>query len=83
MGRFIALLYGIAAYALCIVTLLYAIAFVGDMPVPKTIDSGAVAPLPESLIVNLALLSLFAIQHSATGFHRWNWWRGGGRGMMG
>ena len=64
MGRFIALLYGIAAYALCIVTLLYAIAFVGDMPVPKTIDSGAVAPLPESLIVNLVLLSIFAIQHS-------------------
>jgi protein-S-isoprenylcysteine O-methyltransferase Ste14 len=64
MGRFIALLYGIAAYALCIVTLLYAIAFVGDMPVPKTIDSGAVAPLLESLIVNLVLLSIFAIQHS-------------------
>src|SRR4029078_11838033 len=64
MGRFIALLYGIAAYALCIVTLLYAIAFVGDMPVPKTIDSGAVAPLPESLIITLFLLSIFAIQHS-------------------
>jgi protein-S-isoprenylcysteine O-methyltransferase Ste14 len=64
MGRFISLLYGIVAYALCIVTLLYAIAFVGGMPVPKTIDSGAVASLPESLIVNLALLSLFAIQHS-------------------
>ena len=64
MGRFLALLYGIAAYTLCVVTLLYAIAFVGDMPVPKTIDSGAVASLGESLIVNLVLLLVFAIQHS-------------------
>jgi len=64
MGRFIALLYGLAAYAVFFVTFLYAVAFVGDMAVPKTIDSGAVASLPESLIVNLALLSLFAIQHS-------------------
>ena len=64
MGRFIALLYGIAAYALFFVTFLYAVVFVGDMPVPKTIDSGAVVPLGEALIVNLALMSLFAIQHS-------------------
>jgi protein-S-isoprenylcysteine O-methyltransferase Ste14 len=64
MGRFFALLYGLAAYAVFFVTFLYAVAFVGGMAVPKTIDSGAVASLPESLIVNLALLSLFAIQHS-------------------
>ena len=64
MGRFIALLYGIAAYALFFVTFLYAVAFVGDIPVPKTIDSGAIVPLGEALIVNLALMSLFAIQHS-------------------
>ena len=64
MGRFIAFVYGLAAYAVFFVTFLYAVAFVGNMPVPKTIDSGTVASLPESLIVNLALLSLFAIQHS-------------------
>ena len=64
MGRFIAFVYGLAAYAVFFVTFLYAVAFVGNMPVPKTIDSGIVASLPESLIVNLALLSLFAIQHS-------------------
>src|SRR5437016_4568715 len=74
MGRFIALLYGIAAYALFFVTFLYAVAFVGGMPVPKTIDSGAVAPLGEALIVNLVLLSIFAIQHSVMArpaFKKW------------
>jgi protein-S-isoprenylcysteine O-methyltransferase Ste14 len=75
MDRFIALLYGIAAYTLCVVTLLYAIAFVGDMPVPKTIDSGAVAPLGEALIVNLVLLSIFAIQHSVMARKAFKeWW---------
>ena len=64
MGRFIAFVYGLAAYAVFFVTFLYAVAFVGNMPVPKTIDSGTVASLPESLIVNLVLLSIFAIQHS-------------------
>jgi protein-S-isoprenylcysteine O-methyltransferase Ste14 len=74
MGRFIALLYGIAAYALFFVTFLYAVAFVGGMLVPKTIDSGAIVPLGEALIVNLVLLSIFAIQHSVMArpsFKKW------------
>jgi len=74
MGRFIALIYGIAAYAMFFVTFLYAVAFVGNMPVPTTIDSGAVAPLAEALIVNLILLSIFAMQHSVMArpaFKKW------------
>jgi protein-S-isoprenylcysteine O-methyltransferase Ste14 len=64
MGRFIAFLYGIAAYVLFFITILYAIGFVSDVAVPKTIDSGAVAAMTEALIVNLLLMSVFAIQHS-------------------
>ncbi len=73
-GSFIAFLYGIAAYAIFFVTFLYAVGFVADLFVPKTIDSGAVAPMAEALIVNLLLMSVFAIQHSVMArpeFKRW------------
>jgi methanethiol S-methyltransferase len=64
MGRFIAFLYGLAAYAVFFVTFLYAIGFVTGLVVPKTIDSGPVVPMAEAIIVNLLLMSAFAIQHS-------------------
>ena len=64
MSRIAALLYGLVAYAFFLVTFLYAIGFVTGLVVPKTIDSGAVVPLAEALIVNLALLTIFAFQHS-------------------
>lgn len=64
MARFIAFLYGLAAYSVFLPTFLYAAGFVGGFVVPKTIDSGAVVGFPEALVVDIALMSLFAIQHS-------------------
>jgi methanethiol S-methyltransferase len=74
MGRIVAFLYGLAAYLVSFVTLLYAVGFVTGLPVPKTIDDGAVAPLGEAVAVNVLLMSLFALQHSGMArraFKRW------------
>ena len=74
MGRFIAFLYGLLSYAVFFASFLYAIGFVSGIGVPKTIDTGAVVPLTEALVVNILLMSVFAIQHSVMArpaFKRW------------
>ena len=64
MGPVLILLYGIVAYLIAMASIAYAIGFVGNYWVPKSIDSGSVGPLGKALIVNVLLLGLFAIQHS-------------------
>jgi protein-S-isoprenylcysteine O-methyltransferase Ste14 len=74
MGAFVSLAYGLLAYLFFLATFLYAVGFVGNFAVPKPIVGGAVAPLAEALVVNLALLALFAVQHSVMArrsFKRW------------
>jgi protein-S-isoprenylcysteine O-methyltransferase Ste14 len=74
-GRVAALLYGLAAYLVFFVTFLYAIGFVAGLVVPKTIDTGAVVPLTEALIVNILLMSVFAVQHSVMARPQFKqWW---------
>ena len=62
--RFIAAVYGLVCYLVFLASFLYAIGFVGDVVVPKSIDSGAAGAVSRALILNLALLGLFAVQHS-------------------
>jgi protein-S-isoprenylcysteine O-methyltransferase Ste14 len=75
VGRFIAFLYGLAAYAVFFASFLYAIGFVSGLVMPKTIDTGPVVPITEALIVNILLMSLFAVQHSVMARRQFKeWW---------
>jgi len=64
MKKTLALSYGIVCYLTFFVTILYAIGFVGNLPVPKTIDGNPRVPLPLAIIIDALLLLLFGLQHS-------------------
>ena len=64
MKKLVILLYGIVAYCVFLIAFLYAIGFVGNIIVPKSIDSGAETTLFSSIFINIILLSVFALQHS-------------------
>jgi len=64
MGRPLALAYGAASYLVFLASFLYAIGFVGNLVVPKSIDSGVNGPVPVAFTIDMLLLGLFAVPHS-------------------
>ncbi|MET0221294.1 MAG: isoprenylcysteine carboxylmethyltransferase family protein, partial [Tardiphaga sp.] len=74
MGRVLSLCYGIVAYLIFLGAFLYAIGFVDGLMVPKGIDDGDISPTAEAIVIDLVLLTIFALQHSIMArqpFKRW------------
>src|SRR5438874_8022909 len=65
MSRALTLLFSIVCYAIFFATFLYLIAFVGDLPVPKTVDAPASSmSRGAKVVIDIALIALFGLQHS-------------------
>ncbi len=75
MKKISILIYGILAYIVFLVSFLYAVGFVGNLWVPKGIDSGIETGMITSLLINIGLMSLFAVQHSVMARPQFKkWW---------
>jgi protein-S-isoprenylcysteine O-methyltransferase Ste14 len=74
MSRFLILAYGVASYLLFLASFLYTIGFLGNLLVPKSVDSGPASPVAVGVLVDVLLVLLFAVPHSVMarpGFKRW------------
>jgi methanethiol S-methyltransferase len=56
--------YGVVSYTLFVLTFLYAICFIGNMYLPRSMDSAARVPFWQALLIDALLLGVFAVQHS-------------------
>ena len=65
MKRLAVFTYGLVSYAVFFVTFVYAVGFIGNMYIPRSMDSAARVPFWQALLIDTLLLGVFAVQHSA------------------
>ena len=66
MSRALTMLFALVAYAIFFLTFLCLVAFVGDIPViPRTVDYGPAAPVSVAVALDIGLIALFGLQHTA------------------
>jgi methanethiol S-methyltransferase len=74
MTRLLALVYGLASYAIGLASLVYAVGFTTGLVVPKTVDTGVSTPVGAAVAIDVLLIGLFAAQQSIMarqGFKSW------------
>lgn len=64
MKRALVLTYGLANYVVFLGVFLYLAGFIGNLWVPRSMDSAPVGPLWQALLINILLITLFGVQHS-------------------
>jgi protein-S-isoprenylcysteine O-methyltransferase Ste14 len=75
MKKIMILGYGVFIYGFFFLTFLYLIGFVGNVFVPKSIDSGVQGPIAMAVITNILLMTLFGLQHSVMARPEFkDWW---------
>lgn len=70
LSKTFTLAYAALAYAVALANIAYIVGFLADFGVPKGINGGTTGPLWTSVTVNLGLIGLFGLHHSATA-RRW------------
>ena len=74
MSKILIFGYGLFNFLLFNLALIYFVGFMGNFIVPKTIDSGVTIPPVQALLINLALIALFGIQHSVMARPKFKQW---------
>jgi len=70
MSRLLVFVYGVIAYSVFLVSYLYAVGFVGNFVVPRGLDGPTTGSLWDAFLINLTLLTAFALQHSVLDLDR-------------